>query len=98
MFRSRKRGREIQIPPKAESDKAHHHVSVADVTTATAVAEKQQHPVAAFANTVYVDPVIKVRERSTRVFANSESSKSPPQAFIISSNPLFPRQLLQLCR
>ena len=59
MFRSRKRGREIEIPPKAESNKAH---VVADATTATAVAEKQQHPVAAFANTVYVDPVIKVRE------------------------------------
>ena len=65
MFRSRKRGREVQIPPKAESNKAHHVIADATTATATAVAvaEKQQHPVAAFANTVYVDPVIKVRER-----------------------------------
>ena len=56
MFRSRKRGREI---PKAASVKAH----VAAEAAAAAPAEKHHHPVAAFANTVYVDPVIKVRER-----------------------------------
>lgn len=58
MFRSRKRGREV---PKAVNAKEA-AVGVDNTDAAPASTERQQHPVAAFANTVHVDPVIKVRE------------------------------------
>lgn len=59
MFRARKRGREAAVSKI-------HEVPVdatAEAAVGTPSEKKRRHPVAAFANTVYVDPVVKVRKR-----------------------------------
>jgi|AntAceMinimDraft_1070359.scaffolds.fasta_scaffold09721_4 hypothetical protein len=70
MFRSRKRkgGREVpQAKAIAESDQA----VDADESPASRCTSEQPHPphpLVAFANTVYVDPVVKVRRDSSHPY------------------------------
>jgi hypothetical protein len=76
MFRSRKRS-SFGVT-KALATKAEAVVAVVETDDAepAPTPEKQQHPVAAFANTVYVDPVVKVSG-----WMHTDKVPHPPRRF-----------------
>ena len=90
MFRSRKRGREVPSKANVSNNKADVATADADAAAPTP-AERQQHPVAAFANTVYVDPVVKVRERhlSPHVYTPNAPWRNSPRPVVPRVPPII---------
>jgi len=77
-FRSRKRKAGAPRETQAKTPPA-------DAAATTPTGSPTKHPVAAFANTVYVDPVIKVRRRArsrpriARAIGSARLSRSSPR-------------------
>ena len=68
-FKSRKRARAPEPPAKA---------APLEDQAVTPTASPQKHPVAAFANTVFVDPVVKVRSGASPPHPAKLPESSPP--------------------
>lgn len=69
-FKSRKRARAPEPPAKAPP--------LVEDQAVSPTASPQKHPVAAFANTVFVDPVVKVRSGASPPHPDKLPESSPP--------------------